>query len=212
MKKTKLKSFLSNYVIGLGILAITMSAYFLLTNLAPLFLFSSPLVCHLIQWMLWDPKIIVLRLHDIGLSLAAGFYSLCRKDGEGFKQLFKTQLSVGIITGILKYVVKRVRPNGLDNQSFPSGHTSAAFTAASYIHYRYGLLKALPAYFCASIVGNVRVHKQAHFPTDVFAGAGIAILTAYYTVSRKPVTDSVVEELNELQLCSTESVAAKILK
>lgn len=193
MKKTNIKIFLSDCVPGLGILAITMGLYFLLKNLEPSLLFSSPLACNLIEWVLWDPKIIIFRLQDMGVSLAAGFYSICRKDSEGFKQLFKTQLSVAVITEILKHTVRRVRPNGLDNQSFPSGHTSAAFTGASYIHYHYGLIKALPAYFCASIVGNVRVHKQAHFPSDVFAGAGIAVLTAYYMVNKKPSTDSVVK-------------------
>lgn len=207
MKKHKIKPFsLFDSGMGLGILVFTMGIYFLLKNLEPSLLFSSSLMCHLIEWILWDPKILVFQLQDMGVSLAAGFYSLCQKDSEGFKQLFKTQLSVALITEVLKHMVGRVRPNGLDNKSFPSGHTSAAFTGASYIHYRYGLVKALPAYFCASIVGNVRVHKQAHFPTDVFAGAGIAILTAYYLINKKQSADALVEEQIESQKFSQHSI------
>ncbi len=187
-----LKSYLHPYEIGLSILAFHLSVYHfsIFIGLPPLL--ASPLFNQLIEWVLWDPKIIVFRLQDMGLSVASACYAVWQKDWQGLKELFTTQVSVALITVFLKNMVGRLRPNGADNHSFPSGHSSAAFTAASYVHQRYGLDKALIPYMCASVIGCVRVYKQAHFPSDVFVGAGIGILTAYNMVTQKsnaPVSD-----------------------
>jgi hypothetical protein len=37
--------------------------------------------------------------------------------------------------------------------SFPSGHTSAAFIGPTFIHQRYGFVQAIPLYMLASFVG-----------------------------------------------------------
>lgn len=178
--------------IGLGILSLQIGIYYgfiyfgITKGMLPFALQS------LIDWVLWDPQIFIFRLHakiaisarlhDAALSTFAFLYSLSQKDWQGIKQLLSTQGLVTGITYLLKRSVGRLRPNGENTYSFPSGHTSGAFTGASYIHQRYGLIKALPAYFVASMVGCIRVHKLAHYPTDVLAGAGIAILTAYSIV------------------------------
>jgi len=70
--------------------------------------------------------------------------------------------------------IDKDRPDGSNSNSFPSGHTSAAFTGATFIHRRYGLNTALSAYAVASFVGFSRVHAQKHYWEDVIAGAALA--------------------------------------
>lgn len=80
-----------------------------------------------------------------------------------------------LITHALKYGFNETRPNG-GKHSFPSGHTSAAFTGAEFIRKEYGWWWGLPAYAVASYVGWSRVESREHYTRDVVAGAAIGIL------------------------------------
>ncbi|MBQ2841586.1 MAG: phosphatase PAP2 family protein [Clostridia bacterium] len=63
--------------------------------------------------------------------------------------------------------------------SFPSGHTSSAFTFAMAITM---VLKkkrvAIPAFIFAFLMGMSRVYVGVHYPTDVIVGAFVGILYA----------------------------------
>ena len=65
--------------------------------------------------------------------------------------------------------------------SFPSGHTSSSFAAATVLWFRSWKL-ALPATVLASAIGFSRLYLFCHYPTDVFigalVGAGAAVLLA----------------------------------
>ena len=111
-------------------------------------------------------------------SLAYGT-TLYLDDSEGEIQMYKSFFTTVGITQALKYGVNRKRPNGGDH-SFPSGHTSAAFQGAGFIHARYGWKYAVPAYISASFVGYSRVYANKHFPSDVWAGAIIGTLSSFY--------------------------------
>ncbi len=100
-------------------------------------------------------------------------------DDEGESQMYQSFFTTFGITQALKYGVNRERPNGGDH-SFPSGHTSAAFQGAGFIHARYGWKYAVPAYISASFVGYSRVYANKHFPSDVWAGAIIGTLSSFY--------------------------------
>ena len=52
-------------------------------------------------------------------------------------------------TEVLKVAVGRERPNGEDNKSFPSGHTSNAFALAAVAERHYGWKIGVPAYLLA---------------------------------------------------------------
>lgn len=93
-------------------------------------------------------------------------------------QFIKTMGSSFIITHSLKRIINKERPNGGD-YSFPSGHTSAAFTGAAFIEKRYGLKAGIPAYMIASYVGWSRVYSKHHDYYDVVAGALLGIGSAY---------------------------------
>tara|TARA_B100001287_G_C22650978_1_gene515210 strand:- start:600 stop:1130 length:531 start_codon:yes stop_codon:yes gene_type:complete len=79
-----------------------------------------------------------------------------------------------VVTHTIKRVVNKERPNGGDF-SFPSGHTSAAFTGAAFIDYKYGLKYGLPAYILASFVGWSRVYAKKHDYIDVLGGIIVGV-------------------------------------
>ena len=123
---------------------------------------------------------------DIGLVLipaAAAGATLVKKDGTGGKQLFLSLLAAAAVTEGLKAVVHERRPDGGD-QSFPSGHTSLSFAAASYLQIRYGWRYGIPASLAAAFVGYSRVEADEHWTKDVLAGAAIGIVSGFLFTSR----------------------------
>ena len=93
-------------------------------------------------------------------------------------QFIKTMGSSFIVTHSLKRIINKERPNG-GSYSYPSGHTTAAFTGAAFIEKRYGLKAGVPAYILASYVGWSRVYSKHHDNYDVAAGALLGIGSAY---------------------------------
>jgi membrane-associated phospholipid phosphatase len=105
----------------------------------------------------------------------------------------------GLLYTFVKWTAGRQRPvvlidpyrfnpfvNGLrgfldePNMSFPSGHTTLAFATAGVLgitlpKWRYVF------YALAAVVGAERVAENAHYVTDVIAGAGLGTLSAYLT-------------------------------
>jgi membrane-associated phospholipid phosphatase len=86
-------------------------------------------------------------------------------------------------TEILKYSVKRERPDGSDSLSFPSGHTSTAFSLATVAEQHYGWKVGVPAYALASCIGLTRIEQDRHHLSDVVAGATIGVIVGR-TVTR----------------------------
>jgi membrane-associated phospholipid phosphatase len=95
------------------------------------------------------------------------------------------------ITYGFKYAIKRQRPYQKysfvslrakrdDNVSFPSGHTSAAFTTATAVALRYKKwYYVAPAYIFASSVAWARMYQGVHYPSDVLAGAFVGTASAW---------------------------------
>ena len=89
-------------------------------------------------------------------------------------------LEVGPGMGVLtQFLVKKERPDGSDNHSFPSMHTSVSFTGAAFIQRRYGWKWGIPAYAVATYVGWSRTYAKKHDWWDVAAGAAMGIGSAY---------------------------------
>ncbi len=100
-------------------------------------------------------------------------------DSDGRTQFYKSFAATVLVTHGLKNIVNKKRPNGSD-KSFPSGHTSAAFQGAAFIHKRYGFTASIPAYIGAIFVGYSRVESKNHYVEDVLAGAAIGIASSFY--------------------------------
>jgi membrane-associated phospholipid phosphatase len=74
-------------------------------------------------------------------------------------------------TQALKFAIRRERPDGSNRVSFPSGHASNAFTAATVIVRHYPRL-AVPGFGVASYIAVSRMAANKHHFSDIVAGAG----------------------------------------
>ena len=104
---------------------------------------------------------------------------LALQDWQGLKQGALAGASTIGVTYALKYLVKKERPDGSDNHSFPSMHTSVSFTGAAFIQRRYGWKWGIPAYAVAAYVGWSRTYGKKHDWWDVAAGTAIGVGSAY---------------------------------
>lgn len=143
---------------------------------------------------------LMLKVERFGAEYAAltigGFYlagvsgnetaAVVAQDG-----LAASLIASAMITPAIKFIAGRARPRenvGIakfqplstsysSNSSFPSGHTTEAFALASVIanHYEETWVTCA-SYLLASLVGVARSYHDAHFASDVLAGALIGTL------------------------------------
>lgn len=105
--------------------------------------------------------------------------SLAIGDYKGTKQLVLSGATSLAATYILKYSIKKERPDHSDNHSFPSAHTSISFQGASFIQRRYGWKLGIPAYAISAYVGWGRTYAKKHDWWDVLGGAAIGTASSY---------------------------------
>lgn len=90
---------------------------------------------------------------------------------------------------ILKPLVARIRPFDMNTAaqllisapkdfSFPSGHTGAAFAAASALFFSKNRLW-IPSLILAILIAFSRLYLYVHYPTDVLGGALLGILSGW---------------------------------
>ena len=120
------------------------------------------------------------------VPLAAAGMTWYHQDFEGFKQLGVSFLAAQGTTEVLKHVIDSPRPDGTGH-GFPSGHTSAVFSAAGFVHFRYGIGEAWPFYILATVTGYERVHHEHHTTEQVIGGAAVGLGSAY--IFTKPLPD-----------------------
>jgi membrane-associated phospholipid phosphatase len=103
-----------------------------------------------------------------------------------------------VITEILKYSINRTRPfetypdiekaTSAHSPSFPSGHTSRAFSMATSLSLAYPKWYVIvPSYAWAITVAYSRMDLGVHYPSDVLAGVIIGAGSAYlcYKLNQK---------------------------
>ena len=124
------------------------------------------------------------------IALALVFVCIPRTRKAGICALTALLLGLLCTNVTLKHLVERTRPwlvvEGLipliaegDPNSFPSGHTTAAFAAGvvwwKTLPWTWGRVGALAL---AVLMGCSRLYVGVHFPSDVLAGAAVGALCA----------------------------------
>jgi len=130
---------------------------------------------HLDDYGQWAPYL------ELGAVLAFGVEGRNDRVNLALILVKSEALMLGAVE-ITKRATHHLRPDGSDYRSFPSGHTAQAFLAASIVHTElrdksqwYGV----GAYAVATTVGALRMLNNKHWESDVFAGAGMGILSAH---------------------------------
>lgn len=117
-------------------------------------------------------------------AMAMGSTFIWQDGQKGTYQFSKALAGTLAITYGLKLAINKERPNGENNYSFPSGHTSVAFVSAAFLQKRYGWEYGIPAYLLAGYVGYTRIEANKHDGVDVVAGAAIGIGMGYLFTKR----------------------------
>jgi membrane-associated phospholipid phosphatase len=87
--------------------------------------------------------------------------------------LIQAQIMTEVFVEPLKLATQRLRPDGSDHLSFPSGHSAVTFATATVIERHLGWRKALLGYAVATYVATSRLHDDQHWLSDVVFGAAV---------------------------------------
>jgi membrane-associated phospholipid phosphatase len=132
---------------------------------------------------------------EVGIPVGIGTTGLIKQDDETVRKACLIVGAAAISSGItlaVKYSVNRKRPfvtypdiakkSAAGSPSFPSGHTSGAFSLATSLTLSYPKWYIIvPAYSWAGTVAFSRMDLGVHYPSDVLAGALIGSGSAWLT-------------------------------
>lgn len=135
----------------------------------------------------------------MGAALPLGLIAAGQVSGDidlrnsGLK-VAETVIVSSVVTELLKRAAARNRPSythpdmikayapGNDVKSWPSGHTSLAFSTAASVSLEFKKWYiTVPAFAWAGSVAYSRMYLGAHYPSDVLCGAIVGTGTAYAT-------------------------------
>lgn len=126
---------------------------------------------HLDNYMQFAPAVAFYGLSLAGVKSKHGVV-----DGTGLYIL--SEAIMGGSTFFVKRTANRLRPDGSNNYSFPSGHTANAFAAAEFLNQEYRDVSpwiGYAGYTVATATGVLRMYNNKHWLSDVMAGAGFGI-------------------------------------
>ena len=114
-------------------------------------------------------------------------------------------MTVGL-TQLLKSTVTEERPDGSNNNSFPSMHASLAFMGATVLSREYGHISpwiTIGGYTAATGTQMLRIGHNAHWMNDIFMGAGIGVVSTHLAYF---LTDKIIGEkgIRRMSLSSSE--------
>lgn len=140
---------------------------------------------------------------EYSLLVAGGFILAGELSGNGRARstgylAAESMLLSGLLVRVPKLLLGRQRPDAwppatpytfkgpFRGSSFPSGHTTLAFSLATVIADQYSSVKWVPAvsYSLAGIAGLSRIYDRRHWASDVFAGAVIGVVTGHYVTGK----------------------------
>lgn len=105
--------------------------------------------------------------------------ALVEKDKQGAIQLGLSTASCLAVNYGLEALIKKERPDGSGQHSFPSTHTVLAFDGATFLTRRYGWKWGIPTYVVSTYVAWGRVYADKHDMWDILGGVAIGSGCAY---------------------------------
>ena len=134
----------------------------------------------------------VTKLGDVGIIwiiLTAILLIIPKPRRTGGLMLVALVVQTVLCNVILKNLFARTRPYDVNTTvqllvpklhdfSFPSGHTSASFTAVSALYFSKDKLWK-PALILACLIAVSRLYLYVHYPTDVLGGLLLGVLSGY---------------------------------
>jgi 4-amino-4-deoxy-L-arabinose transferase-like glycosyltransferase len=126
---------------------------------------------HLDNYLMFAPTFSVYALN------AAGIHGRDNFKDRTIILLMANVFANGTVFGVKSWA-HELRPNGSNYQSFPSGHTAEAFAGAEFMRMDYKDVSpwyGIAGYAMATATGLLRMYNDAHWASDVIAGAGVGI-------------------------------------
>jgi len=120
--------------------------------------------------------------YGVGTLMVAPYIYAASKKEDRVKRLSTVAIVQAFnysLTGYIKRVVKRERPNKENNHSFWSGHSSNAMTGASLIC-AMNKASCIPAFALAGATGYFRLAAGKHHASDVIVGLGVGYMAGSY--------------------------------
>jgi hypothetical protein len=124
------------------------------------------------------------------IALSMGTYAFGRwrhqpKVAHLGMDLVQAQVLTEMIVEPLKWSTQRLRPDGSNSLSFPSGHAAITFATATVIERHLGWRKAILGYGIASYVAVSRLHDNRHWLSDVVFGAAVGTIAGRSVVHHR---------------------------
>lgn len=131
-------------------------------------------------------KKFVFIFTELGSSIGAITVMLAISMISGYRSLFvfiPVYLTQLIIAELIKFILKRPRPNKTSNRNlwgmtfssgaFPSGHTSNIFTLATImtLYYKYNIFITIIVFTIAGLIAISRIFLGKHYLIDIIGGA-----------------------------------------
>ena len=116
----------------------------------------------------YSPAGIMLLLKAAGVKGRSDWPRMITADGAA------VAIQAGI-TNALKYTLRRERPDGRANNSYPSGHTATAFMCAHMLHKEYG--ETMSPWISVGGYGIAATIANRHWCSDVMAGAAVGLFS-----------------------------------
>lgn len=148
------------------------------------------------------------------LVLAGGLVSGQRRVAEAGGRLLASVVMATALKSVVKNTVTRTRPymladegryeRGLEGpkgkhfNSFPSGHTADAVSAARAVARVYPEAQ-LPLYGAAAAIAAIQIPRCAHYPSDVTAGALVGLAAEAIVNMAWPVVGGPLETVERPQ-------------
>jgi hypothetical protein len=113
---------------------------------------------------------------QIGLSIGTWAYGRlfhAPKAAHLGMDLLQAQIMSELLVEPIKFATQRQRPDASNRHSFPSGHSSVTFAAATVIERHLGWRRSILGYTIASYVAASRLHDNRHYLSDVIFGAAV---------------------------------------